>query len=504
MRTWAIPCTAAAAALTVCGCKVGPDYHGPRVDMPGTWVSPTAAQPGAATQPSVAVVQPTPDIARWWSTFNDPVLESLVRRALESNLDIQIAASRVRQARLSRRAAESGLYPSVDTSGSYRRTDTGRGSDRNAGGSERSLYQAGLDASWELDIFGGVRRGVEASEADHRATVEDRRDVQVTLASEVALNYLDYRSLQRQLAISRDNLVTQQQSLDVTRRRLKAGFESGLDVANAESTVAGTEAQIPLQEAALRQVLYTLGVLLGREPGALLEELSAEAPIPATPPEVPVGLPSDLLRRRPDIRRAEAQLHAATARIGVAVADLYPRFSLTGGLSTSGNDVHALTNHNFFSWSIGPSFRWPLFAGGRLRASVRIQEEAQQQALLNYRATILQALQEVEGALVAFVAEQQHRRALVTAVEAERRAVDLSQRLYSQGEIEFVTVLVAQRGLYSSEDALVQSDRNVAQNLVALYKALGGGWEDGDVEPATEARESAPATPAPAATQLSR
>jgi len=481
---------------------VGPDYHRPRVDMPAGWVSPTASTV-ASTQPSVAVVQPTPDIATWWSTFNDATLESLVRRALESNFDLRIAASRVRQARLARRVAASGLYPAVDASGSYRRTGTGRGANRSADGVERDLYQAGLDASWEIDIFGGTRRGVEASEADYRAAVEDRRDVQVTLASEVALNYLDYRSLQRELTISRDNLVTQQQSLDVTRRRLKAGFESGLDVANAEATVAGTESQIPLQEAALRQVLYTLSVLLGQEPGALLEELSAEAPIPSAPPEVPVGLPSDLLRRRPDIRRAEAQLHAATARVGVAVADLYPRFSLNGGLGAAGGDIHSITNHNFFTWSIGPSFRWPLFAGGRLRANVAIQNEAQEQALLNYRATILQALQEVEGALVAFVAEQQHRRSLVTAVEASRRAVDLSQRLYSQGEIEFVTVLVAQRGLYSSEDALVQSDRNVAQNLVSLYKALGGGWEEGDVERASAGREPAPAPPVPPATQPS-
>jgi len=469
-----IPCTLV-AAIALGGCTVGPDYKPPRVDMPPGWVSPTATT-AASTQPSVAVTQPAVDITRWWSTFSDPALESLIQRALESNLDLQVAASRVREARYARTISASGLYPRVDASASYRHVGAGHASNPKAGDTSRELYQTGLDASWELDVFGGIRRGVEAAEADIRAVVEDRRDVQVTLASEVALSYLDFRSLQRQLAISHDNLITQQKSLDVTRRRLAAGFESGLDVANAEAAVATTESIIPLQEAALRQVAYSLAVLLSREPGGLLQELSTEAPIPPTPPEVPVGLPSDLLRRRPDIRRAEAQFHAATARIGVATADLYPRFSLTGNVGLSGGNYQALTNRNFYTYGIGPSVDWPLFQGGRIRANIAVQNEAAQQALLNYRSTILTALQEVENALTNFVAEQQHRRFLVTSVEAQRRAVDLSQRLYTQGEIEFVTVLVAQRALYNSEDALVQSDRNVAQNLVALYKALGGGW----------------------------
>lgn len=475
MRTRLIPCTLV-ASCALAGCTVGPDYRGPRVEMPAKWVSPTAAEPVASTQPSVAVQQPA-DIARWWSSFNDPVLDSLIARTLESNLDLKIARSRLRQARYARRIAAAGLFPSVGSSASYRRSGSGRGNDFGGRGTERELYQVGLDASWEIDIFGGVRRGVEAADADVRASVEDRRDVQVTLVSEVALNYLDLRGLQRQLAISRENLQTQKQSADVTRRRFEIGFEGPLDTANAEATVASTEAQIPLEEAAVQQVIYALSILLGREPGALLEELTAAAPIPETPPEVPVGLPSDLLRRRPDIRRAEADLHAATARVGVATADLYPRFSLTGGLGLSGDRAPALSTLNYHNWSIGPSVSWPLFQAGRLRANVAVRGEQQEQALLNYRATILTALQEVENALVAYVAEQRHRRALIVAVAAERRAVELSTRLYSEGEIEFVTLLVAQRALYSSESALVQSDRNVAANLVALYKALGGGWE---------------------------
>ena len=473
MRMRLTPCT---LLIALAGCAVGPNYKPPDIQMPANWVSPTAVAAVASTQPSVAVEGEAFDIARWWTAFNDPVLDSLIQRALDTNLDLQIATSRVRAARAARRIAQSGLLPTLDASAAYRRSGDGRGGS-NVGGSERDLYSAGLDAAWELDVFGGVRRGVEASTADLRATIEDQRAIRVTLASEVALNYLDYRGLQRQLAISRDNLVTQQRSLDVTRRRQGAGFESGLDVANAQASVASTESQIPLQVAAIRQVAHALAVLLGLEPGALLEELETEAPIPVTPPEVPVGLPSDLLRRRPDIRRAEATLHAETARLGVAIADLYPRFVLNGGVGLSGDNIGALTNRNYYNWSIGPSISWPLFQGGRIRANIAIQSEAQRQAFIQYHAVILTALQEVENALVALVAEQQHRRSLVTAVEAERKAVDLSQRLYTQGEIEFVTLLVAQRALYSSEDALVQSDRSVAQNLVALYKALGGGWE---------------------------
>jgi NodT family efflux transporter outer membrane factor (OMF) lipoprotein len=478
MRTRWIPCTflSPVAAVTAAGCTVGPDYRRPRVDVPVGWVSPMAEAPMAATQPSVAVEQPPANLARWWATFDDPVLESLVTRAIESNLDLRVAALRVREARAARRIAASAFYPRADLGGSYRRSGGGVGRNN----PERDNYSISGDASWEIDVFGGVRRGVEAAGADYRAAVEDRRDVQILVASEVALSYLDFRAIQRQLAISRQNLTLQTRSYELTRQRFQAGFETGLDTANAESTVANTESLIPLQESSLRQTAYALAVLLGREPGALLEELSGEAPIPGTPAEIPVGLPSDLLRRRPDLRRAEAQVHAATARIGVAVADLYPRFSLTGSLGVSGDDVSALSNrHNGF-WSIGPSASWLLFDAGRVRANIAIQTAAQEEAVLNYRSTILRALNEVENALTAYVAEQQHRRALVRVVAAERRALDLSTELYKQGETDFLNVLVAQRSLYSSEDALVQSDRNVASNLVRLYLALGGGWDEAD------------------------
>ena len=377
---------------------------------------------------------------------------------------------RIRQARAARAVAASGLWPSVDASASYRRS-------RSGGVGSADLYQAGFDASWEIDVFGGVRRSIEAANADIAVAIEDRRDVLVTLLSEVALNYMDLRGFQRQIIIARRNLETERRSLDLTRRRAAGGFVSGLDVANAEAEVASNESRIPLLEQNVQQVIYSLSILLGREPAALLDELTMVAPIPATPPAVPIGLPSELLLRRPDIRRAEAQLHAATARVGVATADLFPRFSLTGSLGTSGSQPKNLVDWDHRFWSIGPSVSWPIFNAGKIRAGIDVQTAIQEETLVAYRSTILSALGDVENALIAYAKEQQHQASLNAAVTANRRAVDLSTQLYTQGQTSFLDVLLAQRSLLGSEDALVQSERTMATNLIALYKALGGGWQ---------------------------
>ena len=331
----------ATVAIAVAGCTVGPDYKQPTTEMPAGWAAPTTAP---TTQNSVATTEPAADVARWWGSFNDPVLDSLIERSLQTNLDLRQATSRIREARASRGVVSSALWPTLDSSGSYRRSGTGN----NNYGSGHNLYQAGLDASWEIDVFGGVRRGVEAAEADITAAVEDRRAVMVTLTSEVALNYIDLRGFQREIVIARRNLDTQRQSARLTRQLFNNGngFVSGLDVANAEAQVATTESQIPLLESDARQSIYALSVLLGQQPAALVEELTIHAPIPTAPPTVPVGLPSALLRRRPDIRRAEAQLHAATALVGVATADLFPRFSLTGSFAVQGRQADSLLNWN--------------------------------------------------------------------------------------------------------------------------------------------------------------
>ncbi len=298
----------------------------------------------------------------------------------------------------------------------------------------------------------------------------------IIFTAEVALNYIDVRGFQEQSTIARRNLQAQQHNAELTRQRFQGGFVSGLDVANAEAQMASTAAQIPQLEQSAQQAIYRLSFLLGREPGALLEELSKPEPIPAAPPAVPVGVPAELLRRRPDIRQAEALIHAATADIGVATADLFPRISLTGNVGTQGTQFGALEDWSNRFWSVGPSASWNVFSTGRVRANIEVQRALQEQSLITYRQTVLNALQEVENALVASAREQEHYQALTQAVAANRRAVDLATKLYTQGQTDFLNVLQAQGSLYLSESALAGSARTLSTNLVALYKALGGGW----------------------------
>jgi outer membrane protein, multidrug efflux system len=424
---------------------------------------------------------------QWWEAFKDPTLSSLVEMAVRANLDLRQAEARVRQARAARGVAGAPLWPQVNSSAIYERSQSSGATVGSSGGGApaitgagglRELFQVGLDASWELDIFGGTRRNLEAATADLRAAVEDHRDVLITLVGDVGTNYINLRGLQRQLAIARDNLKAQQHNAEITRKRFEAGFVGALDVANANAQVATTQAQIPVLESSARAAIYSLGVLLGQPPAALEKDLIREAPIPPTPMAIPVGLPSDLLRRRPDIRRTEAQLHAATARIGVATADLFPKFSLTGSFGFSSNDLTKLGNlADSKFWSFGPSITWPIFAGGRIYWNIKVQDALQEQALAAYEKTVLTALKDVETALVAYAKEQEHRNSLSEAVANNRRAVDLAMKLYVNGKTDFLNVLNAQRSLYITEDALAQSTRTVDTNLIALYKALGGGWE---------------------------
>jgi multidrug efflux system outer membrane protein len=471
-----------AVILTVlAGCAVGPDYRPPQTEVPKTWDGQNVVTP---EQPSKTTNQPVA-LVDWWQAFKDPALSSLVEMAIRSNLDVRLAEARIRQARAALGVAGAPLWPGVEASVLYERsqgsseTVTSGGPALATAGGLRKLFQVGLDASWELDIFGGTRRNIEAAGADLQAAVEDRRDVLVTLVGEVGNNYLNLRGFQQQIAIARQNLKAQKHNAEITRKRFNAGFVGALDVANADAQVATTEAQIPGLESSARAAVYSLGVLLGREPAALEKELARATPIPPTPLEIPVGLPSELLRRRPDIRRAEARIHAATARIGVATADLFPKFSLTGSFGFSSNDLTKLGNLSSSKfWSFGPTVTWPIFAGGRIVYNIKVQDALTEQALLTYQKTVLTALKDVETALVAYAKEQQRRKSLTIAVTNNRKAVDLAMKLYVAGKTGFLNVLTAQLNLYTTENALVQSTNIVDTNLIALYKALGGGWEN--------------------------
>jgi NodT family efflux transporter outer membrane factor (OMF) lipoprotein len=452
------------AFVAMAGCAVGPDFERPETEMPAGWAGPTAAvgaQPGESTEAS---------LAEWWTVFQDAPLTSLIERAVESNLDLKLAEARIREARAARGVAASAFGPTADASSSFRRSQaTGNGPVANQ-------YQVGFDAGWELDIFGGTRRAVEAADADLRAAEESRRDVLVTLTAEVARTYIELRAFQQQLDIAQRNLTAQERSAELTEKRFQGGFVSALDIANAKAQVATTTAQIPSLEASVRQTIYSLSVLVGREPAGLVQELSPTAVVPAAPPTVPVGVPSDLLRRRPDIRAAEAGIHATTARIGVATADLFPKVNLSGSIGWQAADMGSLFDAASRSWSLGPSVSWSLFQSGRIRSNIEMQKALEEQSFIAYQQTVLAALEEVENALIASEKEQERRTALVQALDANRKAVDLATQLYSQGQTDFLSVLDAQRSLYSSEDALAQSTRTVSTNLVALYKALGGGW----------------------------
>jgi NodT family efflux transporter outer membrane factor (OMF) lipoprotein len=447
---------------------VGPDFTPPKTEVPEGWA-------GGATLPA-APSAAQESLSQWWTAFNDPMLTSLVDEAVRSNLDLKIAASRIRQARANRGIAMSGLGPTVDASGSFQRSQASSGGQGGGKSPAASQYQAGFDAGWEIDIFGGVRRGVEVADAQLQSAVEDRRDVQVTLVAEVARNYLELRSLQQRIVIARKNLEAQKHSADLTRKKFEGGFVGKLDVANAQAQVATTTSQIPPLESSARQTIYALGVLLGQEPAALVQELSQTVDIPGAPPAVPVGVPSDLLRRRPDIRRAEADIHAATANIGVAMADLFPKVTINGSLGWQAANTHSLFDPLSRFWSFGPSVTWNVFQSGHTLSNIQVQKALEEQSVLTYRQTVLAAIHEVENALISSSKEQEHRQSLVAAVAANRKATDLATKLYAEGQTDFLNVLSAQQALFTAEDTLVQSTAAVSTDLVALYKALGGGW----------------------------
>lgn len=512
--------------FAVCGCTVGPNYSPPKMRVGRTFTELTPS-----TQPTQPTSQPV-QITQWWATFHDPELDSLIDRAVRANPSLRQAASRILQARENRIFAGAGEWPNINATGGYQyargssnivfplsafgagkseakatkqqptRVDQPVGPTNTSGaaaggatssgaplsplgngglpGVNTSVWQAGFDASWEVDIFGGVRRGIEAANADYQAAVEDRRDLLITLYSEVAVNYIELRGYQREIAIARENLQSQQKSLDLTRTRFQAGVTTQLDVARAQAQVATTAATIPALDLAAHETIHQISIMLGEQPGALMGELSPPREIPQTLPQIPVGMPADLLRRRPDIRRAERELAAATARVGVATAELYPRFTLLGTFGFDASKFMHVADWSSRYYSIGPGISWPIFDAGRIRAGIRIQNAQQAQALSAYEQTVLNALRDVEDALVAYSRDRMRREALAEAVSANHLAVDLAQQQYAQGVVDFLTVLEAQRSLLAAQDQLAQVDARISTDAVALYKALGGGWK---VEP---------------------
>ncbi len=459
------------------GCAVGPNYRAPQTKAPAQWNESLA---GGETNSAITTTE-------WWTNFNDSELDLLVGRAVLSNLDLRIAQARMREARAQYGIASADLWPTVDGSSSYARQRQSQ--HQPVIGAvplspdlfENNVYKAGFDASWEIDVFGGKRRAKEAAGAQVSASEFGRRDVLITLLGDVARNYVDLRGYQGRLAIALENIEAQERTLAITRDRFAKGLSSDLDVQQASTVLATTRAQVPTLESSIQTAMHRLEVLLGQQPGTLQAELTQASPIPAQPPVVPVGLPSELLLRRPDIRQAERQLAAATANIGAAKADLFPKFFLTGAAGFESVSASDWFTGGSKLWSVGPTMQWRIFDAGRIRGNIKVQNARQEAALATYEKTVLTAFEEVENGLVLYAKEQVRRRSLQDAVVSSQKSLDTANKLYANGLTDFLRVLDAERSLYQSQDSLVQSDRTISANLISLYKSLGGGWED--VEP---------------------
>ena len=458
------------AALSQSACKVGPDYEPPTVD--GSIIT---DEFGGVEDPAY-LPDPT-DITEWWTVFDDPILTSLIQRTEEGNKNLQIAMSRVSEARSRLGIAKGRWYPAIGINGG-----TALARDQFSGQETRTRSSLGVGLSWELDVFGRIAREVEAASAEYHATEEDQRDVRVSLFAEVARAYIGVRSLQMQLASAERNLESQSVVLELTRARQQTGISSGLDVARAEGIYGASEAAVPPLRIGLAREINTLGILIGKNPLALHEELAEPAPIPIPPETVTVGFPADMLRQRPDIRGAERRLAAQTARVGIATADLYPTFGIDGTFGWNSSLSGNLFDSQSRALSLGPTMRWALFNGGQIRNAIDVEDARVDQALLQYEQIILLALEEVETSLTTFTQQGLRVEALDRSVIASTEALRLATILYRDGLIDYDSVLDVQRTLIQQEIQAAAVRGDAATALVFLYRALGGGWDPDAVE----------------------
>ncbi|MGF6781352.1 efflux transporter outer membrane subunit [Paraburkholderia sp. GAS334] len=483
-------------ALT--GCLVGPNFERPQTSTPDVFNRTQAAQ--ASSKAVESAFGP-----EWWTLFNDPMLNSLEKQLTDANLDVAAASARLRQSRAEQRIAGAEEYPTLDGVASYNRergspngilsllgvTPTG-GKVASASGSTPlgvaplpgskgspafNLYQFGFDASWELDIWGRARRGVEAATALADASYEDRNAVLLSARAELARDYIQLRDTQALLEIARQNLEIARDAVRLTQTRVREGVTTDLDVANATAQAESIESLIPTLESRRETTINAIGVLLAKEPGALRQTLSEPHDVPALPAQVPIGFPSELVQRRPDIRKAEAQLHAATATIGMAKADFYPRISLNGSAGFQSLQLSNLADWASGQFVVGPSITLPIFEGGRLKGTLHLREAQQQEAAIVYKHTVLEAWREVDDALVVYDAEQRRRDRLTAVVSLNQRALSIARQRYKAGAVDFLDVLNVQKQLLDAQSKLEQSKADAAANLITLCKVLGGGWE---------------------------
>lgn len=452
------------------GCTmVGPDYKA--AEFPDTDILSLLeeGEGGVITRESLSV---------WWQELNDPILVDLIDAALAGNQSLDSARSVLRQSRWTLGIAQAGLFPRLDTSGIYNRSRVSKnGPSYMAGDPKSNYYDAGFDASWEIDVFGGTRRKVEAAEASLQAQEESLKSTWVSLAGEVAGSYVQLRTLQKRLEVAQSNLTLQSETLELLESRYAAGLSDNLAICQMKYNLEQTRSQIPSIRTSIEGTLNTLAVLTGKMPGNLHETLSKPTPIPVPALTRLVGVPANALRQRPDIRAAERRLAAQTARIGEATANLYPKFYLNGSIGLESLSSSDFLEANSRTWNFGPAVSWPVFNAGSIRANIQIQNELQTQASLQYETIVLNAVKEFRDTLVGFVQEQERRDALLKAVESAAMAVSLAQDQYQNGLVDFSNVIDAQRSLLSLQDQLADSEGTITQNIIRLYKALGGGWQ---------------------------
>lgn len=456
--------TVAVASALLAGCMtVGPDYTAPPVQP---------VQLQGTADPAFSSVSP---VADWWSQFNDPVLTQLMHGALAGNLDLRIAMARVRMARAAFTEQRLDQLPHVSAGGSQDRRkqpDAGQGGERVFS----ETYQLGFDAGWELDLFGRQRRAAEAARADLGAERDNLLDAQVTVAAEVARNYFELRGTQKRIAVARQTLVNLRDTQQLTETRWKLGAGSELDVQSSRARLKAIEADIPLLEVSEVQSRHRLAVLLGQRPEAL-DALLQPREVPAFAQALPLGDTTDLLRRRPDVRAAERRLAAATARVGVATADLFPRISVSGFVGFLGGDANGLVNGNNKAWSLTPSISWAAFDFGTVRARLRASKAQADGVAAEYEKTVLLALEDTENALTRYAKEQSRLAIIAEQAEAARRAEALAQIQYREGSQDFLALLDAQRNQLAADDALAAAEATVNVNVVSVYKALGGAGQ---------------------------
>jgi NodT family efflux transporter outer membrane factor (OMF) lipoprotein len=469
------------------GCTVGPDFRRPGAELPTDWPSAAELDEQELLPQGVVASSDQNELATWWQVFDDETLNTLIAEATSQSIDLRQASLRILESRAQRGTVRSDKLPSFEYDASFRHQKTSTsggffGQINSGGGPGLSIdttndqWSMGIDGSWEVDVFGRIERLIEAADGDLEASVWDYRDINIILLGDIASNYIDVRAFQKRIQIAERNLVAQRRSLEISSKRFDAGLTNELDVAQARANALTTEAEIPNLRVGYRQAVNRLSVLMGRPPGYVDNLLEETSPIPKPERQIAIGIPADLLRRRPDIRRAEWQLAAQNARVGAAIAELYPQFSIAGSFGADAQQASHWFTPASLGANIGPAMRWNVLNFGKLRNNVQLQHFRNGQNLAAYESTVLRAAEEVDNALMSYTREQQRLGILQDAVAASDRAVELARKQYTQGTATFQRVLDSQRSLLQTEDQVALSQANASKDIVALYRALGGGW----------------------------